>query len=161
MPIATATSGGNVPVDFEDGRCILTLVKVTDTDLAGNLLSGQFGPQWQWQWTWKSAATGEPFHNDRGFIADFWERTSQRMGKGGAQTAEARIRVEALLGREMEAGEDIDTDDLEGRSIVAMMIVNDRGWVEIVKGSIKPYTPKAKAAAKAAPVATEDEDEDE
>ncbi len=145
MPILTATRGGNVPVDFEAGRFILTFKSMSGTDASGQPIAGQFGPQWQWTWGWRTAIDNSELHDERGFVQDYLERTSQKMGKGGAQTAEARLRVEALLGRELEEGEQIDTDDLEGRSIIAMMDVGETGYVGILKGSIKPNKKAEKA----------------
>lgn len=166
MPTATANAGGNIPMDWEDGRCILTLEKVKDknpdgSDIMANLSTGP-DPRWRWVFDCVNQQTGEHFHDEKEFEWKYETNTSRKFGKGGPRTAQARLYAEALMGREIEPGESIDLEDLEGFSMSAMMTANEKGYIDII--SVKPYT-KKKGAAAAKPVAVtasaNDDDEGE
>jgi hypothetical protein len=85
--------------------------------------------------------------NDRGFEWEYRTKTSQKMGKGGARTAQARLYIEALLGRELGDKETVDTEDLVGRSFSAVLTENEREYIDIADASIKPYTKKKSATS--------------
>lgn len=163
MPVTslTATSGGNKPADFEDCRCLLGFKEITDVDPTGKELEGQYGKQFRWTFIVRNQKTGEMFHDDRGFEWFFNPLTSQKMGKGGAQPAKARVFIEALLGRELQPNEKIKIEELDDRWMSAVLTENEKGYVDISDGSIKPYEVEAKKKGQASTAkANNDEDDD-
>lgn len=93
---------------------------------------------------------------------ELWEWTSQKMGK----KANMRKRVEALLGRELEDGEEVDPGDLPGRKLKANVEKErkesgDGYFAKVV--SVQPYRTKGKKTGKpkAAPPPVDDDDDED
>ncbi len=138
------------PANFDDGRHLLELMALEDTD------HEKYGAGLKWVWRLASYPDNEQVVDDRGFPFEFWEFSGQGLGidrKTGGPT-KARRNVQALIGRVLDEGEDApDADELIGRKAIGMVIMRP----EDDKLEIKKLEPnKKKAAAK---VVEEDEDE--
>ncbi len=145
----TNTVGSFKPSNFDDGRHLLELMALEDTEHA------QFGPGLKWVWRLASYPENEQVVDDRGFPYEFWQFTGQGLGidRKTQGPTKARKNVQALLGRELKEGEAApDADDLIGRKAIAMVQLNDADKLEITK--IDPAKKKAAAAVKS------EEDED-
>ncbi len=138
------------PANFDDGRHLLECRGIEATD------HPQYGPGLKWIWRLETYPELERIVDDRGMPFEFWQFTGTGLGidrKTNGPT-KARKNVQALLGRELQEGEDSpDPDDLIGKKALGMVILNEQERLEITK--IEPAK-KAKVTAKV----VEDDDDD-
>ncbi len=159
MTVLKASSGGSTPVNFELGWHQLKIESIVDTT------SEEYGAGLNWTFEIRNYPAGELLVDEKDIPWKFKKITSTKMGKSDTMIANARQFIEGALGRELEEGEDVDIDALEGLSFLAMMDENEKGYPQILKQGIKlKIKPMLKAAAKAkgsVAVATAIADDDE
>jgi len=126
------------PANFEDGRHLLECVAIEESTHA------QYGPGIKWVWRLESYPDREQIVDDRGMPFEFWQFTGTSMGldrKTGGPTA-ARKNAQALLGRELDEGEDVNPDDLLKKKALGMVILDENDRLKITK--IEPNKKVAK-----------------
>jgi hypothetical protein len=112
MPKLNATAGG---VDIEDGSYDATLLSIELTAATPN--SPNQGPWFKW--------TFHVYDTEEG--VELTAGSSQRFGP----KAKARLWVEALLGRKLDTGEEIDTDTLAPKDCQVVVKRDEKGFARI------------------------------
>ena len=139
MPFGNVTDGGGSMPKME-GSYILEVLRIEDME------DGQFGARMRWVFeaveddgTVVSWDNGEPF--------EWFQQSGATLGPRST----ARKWAEALLGRELRAGEEGEsvTEQLIGRKARALIDNNEAGFARIVGLTAL----RAKAAKKGEPVA--------
>lgn len=139
MPFGNVTDGGGSMPKME-GSYILEVLRIEDME------DGQFGARMRWVFeaveddgTVVSWPDGEPF--------EWFQQSGATLGPRST----ARKWAEALLGRELRAGEEGEavTEQLIGRKARALIDNNEAGFARIVGLTAL----RAKAAKKGEPVA--------
>lgn len=130
---ATNKMTSYLPMNFDDGRHILKLVKLEDTN------HEQYGAGFKWVWRLAKHPSKEQIVDDRGMPFEFWQFTGSSLGinkKTGGPT-EGRKNVEALLGRPLQEGELIDDELLLNKYALGLVILDEKERLKISK--IEPY----------------------
>jgi hypothetical protein len=154
-------SGGTFEQRLQPGLCIGKCVDITDAP------AGQFGDNMYW-W-WEVYYTGEKgakdlvpaSFNEDGSIYRLRDMTSTKFGKGKTadKTAKARVRVEALLKREIDDDEPLDglLDQCIGKPALLYLAANEAGYLNVQL--CQPYKPGTLAPIPAAVAVASDDDE--
>lgn len=107
------------------GEYLAELIDYEDTD-------GQFGPQYKLTW---EIVKPEKFAGKQRF-----DWCSQKLTSGGKMQSKLWGRVEALINRPIEIGENIDMDSLISRRAILVIIEEVKGDDSYAKiSSVKPY----------------------
>jgi len=133
-------SGGTFEQRLQPGLCIGKCVDITDAP------AGQFGDNMYWWWevyyTGTSAKDLIPASfNEDGSIYRLRDMTSTKFGKGKTadKTAKSRVRVEALLKREIDDDEPLDglLDQCVGKPALLYLVATEAGYLNIQL--VQPY----------------------
>jgi len=122
------------------GLCIGVCARITDAP------AGNYGPNMDWWWEPYYTVDGEKApvpgaFNDDGTVYQLRDRTSTKFGKGKTpdKTAKARVRVEALLKREIDDDEPLEgiLDQCLRKPVLLFLALSESGYLNVEL--VKPY----------------------
>ena len=152
-------SGGTFEQRLQPGLCIGKCVDITDAP------AGQFGDNMYWWWepyytgtSAKDLIAGS--YTEDGKIYRLRDMTSTKFGKGKTtdKTAKARVRVEALLKREIDDAEPLEglLDQCLNKAALLYLVLSEAGYLNVQL--VQPYKAGTLAPIPAATAVVEDEE---
>lgn len=140
MPQLQKPTPGTFEQRLQPGLCIGKCVDITDGDKT------DYGPTMYWWWEPYYTGTGPKdlipaSLNEDGSVYRLRDMTSTKFGKGKTpdKTAKARVRVEALLKREIDDDEPLDglLDQCVGKPALLYLVANEAGYLNVQL--VQPY----------------------